>query len=245
MVEEGVLDDPPVDLIYAIHVWSSLPSGKVGLKSGPLLAATGVFEVSLKGKGGHGAYPHMTIDPIPVLAQIIQGLQTIVSRNVDPTESAVISIGIVRAGTAFNIIPEEAYTAGTYRYLEPSIGEIVRAKIKEIVTNICRAFSTECRVKVEDKTPPTINEEKAVELAKTTISQLIGEENIIEAKPSMGGEDFAYYLQKVPGAMIILGIGNPVKGTDKPHHSPYFNVDEDILYIGTAIHVALAYKYLG
>ena len=244
MVEEGVLDDPPVDIIYAIHVWSSLPSGKVGLRAGPLLAATGVFEAYIKGKGGHGAYPHMTIDPIPILAQVIQGLQTIVSRNIDPTNPAVVSIGVVRAGTAFNVIPEEAYIAGTYRYLEPSVGETIKTRIREIIANTCKAYKAECKIKVEDKTPPTINNEKAVELAKNTIAQLIGEENIVEAKPSMGGEDFAYYLQKVPGAMIILGTGNPSKGTDKPHHSPYFNVDEEVLYIGTAIHVALAYKYL-
>lgn len=244
MVEEGVLEDPKVDVIYAIHVWSPLPSGKVALKEGPILAATGIFETEIKGKGGHGAYPHTTIDPIIPLANIVLGLQTIVSRNIDPIQAGVVSVGIVKAGDAFNVIPEKAYIAGTYRYLEPKTGEVIKSRIKEIIENICRLYKVNCNIRIEDKTPPTINDPKATIFAREVISELIDKNNIVEAQPTMGGEDFAYYLQKVPGAMIILGTGNPEKGTDKPHHSPYFNVDENVLYIGTAIHVALAYSYL-
>lgn len=244
MVEEGVLEDPNVDVIYAIHVWSPLQSGKVALKEGPILAATGVFEAEIKGKGGHGAYPHTTIDPIIPLANIVLGLQTIVSRNIDPIQAGVVSVGIVKAGNAFNVIPEKAYVAGTYRYLEPKTGEVIKSRIREIVENICRSYKVDCNIRVEDKTPPTINNPKATAFAKEVISELIDKNNIVEAQPTMGGEDFAYYLQKVPGAMIILGTGNPEKGTNKPHHSPYFDVDESVLYIGTAIHIALAYNYL-
>lgn len=244
MIEEGVLEDPKVDIIYGIHVWSPLQSGKIALKEGPLLAATGIFEVKIKGRGGHGAYPHSAVDPMIPLANIILGLQTIVSRNIDPFQPSVVSIGIVRAGNAFNVIPEEAYIAGTYRYLEPIIGDIIKARIREIMENICKSYRVKHELRIEDMTPPTINDPQATRYAKTIIEKLVGAGNVVEAKPSMGGEDFACYLQRIPGAFIILGIGNPEKGTNKPHHNPYFDVDEDVLYLGTAIHVALAYSYL-
>ncbi len=244
MIEEGVLENPKVDLIYGIHVWSSLPSGIVALKEGPLLAAVGEFKITVKGRGGHGAYPHSTIDPVVISTNIIQSIQTIVSRNIDPIEPAVISVGYIHAGKAFNIIPEQAELGGTYRYLNEKTGAIIRDRLKEIVLNTCKAYGAQCNINVEDKSPPLINDKQAVDFARKTIGEMLGEEKVIEAKPSMGGEDFAFYTQKVPGAFIILGTGNPEKGTDKPHHSPYFDVDEDVLYIGTAIHAALAYSYL-
>ncbi len=244
MIEEGVLENPKVDLIYGIHVWSSLPSGIVALKEGPLLAAVGEFKITVKGRGGHGAYPHSTIDPIVISANIIQSIQTIVSRNIDPIEPAVVSIGYIHAGKAFNIIPEQAELGGTYRYLNEKIGAIIRDRLKEIVSNTCKAYGAQYSINVEDKSPPLINDRQAVDFARKTIGEMLGEEKVTEAKPSMGGEDFAFYTQRVPGAFIVLGTGNPEKGTDKPHHSPYFDVDEDVLYIGTAIHAALAYSYL-
>ncbi len=244
MIEEGVLEDPKVDLIYGIHVWSSLPSGIIALKKGPILAAVGEFKVTIKGKGGHGAYPHATIDPIVISSSIIQSFQSIVSRNVDPTESAVVSVGYIHAGNAFNIIPEQAELGGTYRYLNESVGNTIRKRLREIVQNTCKAYGAECKIIAEDKSPPLVNDPEAVDFAWKTIAEMLGDNKVIEAKPSMGGEDFAFYTRKVPGAFIILGTGNPEKGTDKPHHNPYFDVDEDVLYIGTAVHVALAYRYL-
>ncbi len=244
MIEEGVLENPRVNLIYGIHVWSSLPSGIVAIKDGPLLAAVGEFKVVVKGRGGHGAYPHLTIDPIVISANIIQSMQTIVSRNIDPIESAVVSVGYIKAGKAFNIIPEQAEFGGTYRYLTEDTGVTIRRRLKELVQGICKSYNAQCNISIEDKSPPLINNPEAVRFARKVLSEMLGEQRIIEAKPSMGGEDFAFYTRKIPGAFIILGTGNSEKGTDKPHHSPYFDVDEDVLYIGTAIHVALAYRYL-
>ncbi len=244
MIKEGVLEDPRVDIIYGLHVWSLLESGKIGVKEGPLLAATGDIEVKIRGKGGHGAYPHLTIDPIIVGSSIVLNLQTIVSRNMDPLEAGVVSICSFQSGQAFNVIPEEAVLKGTYRALTRDVLNTIKKRISEIVENTCKAYNAECTSRIRDVTPPTINDPKAAKLARRVAVELVGPENVVEAKPSMGGEDFAYYLEKIPGAFVILGTGNAEKKTNMPHHNPYFDVDESVLYIGTALYVSLAYTYL-
>jgi len=244
MVEEGVLKDPDVNAIFGLHVWSSIESGKIALKEGPALAATGKIEIEIEGIGGHGASPHLTIDPIVVASSVIMNLQTIISRNLDPIESGVVSICAFHSGTTWNVIPPRAILKGTYRALTFEIRDLIKKKIKNIVEKTCIAYGAKCSVNLIDGVPPTINHPEATKMARKTVIELIGEENVIEAKPTMGGEDFAYYLEKVPGAFLELGTGNPEKGTDKPHHNPRFDVDEAVLYIGTATYASLAYKYL-
>ena len=175
---------------------------------------------------------------------IVMNLQTIVSRNVDPMEAGVVSICTFQSGRAFNVIPERAILKGTYRALTREILNLIKNRIKEIVESTCKAYNAKCNLKVEDVTPPTVNDAKATKLAYNVARKLVGEEAIVDLKPAMGGEDFAYYLEKVPGAFIGLGTGNPEKGTDKPHHNPRFDVDEDALPLGTAFHVAIAYEFL-
>jgi len=244
MVREGVLEDPHVDVIYGIHVWSLLESGKIGLREGPILAAVGVIEIEVKGKGGHGAYPHTCIDPIVAGSSIVSNLQSIVSRNLDPLEPGVVSICSFQAGRAFNVIPEKAVLKGTYRALTKETLSLIRRRIREIAGKTCEAYGVECSIRVEDRTPPTINEPQATRFARKVLAEAFGEDSLTEIKPSMGGEDFAFYLEKVPGAFINLGTGNPAKKTNMPHHSPWFDVDEDVLYMGAAIHSLLAYRFL-
>ncbi len=244
MVREGVLEDPKVDVIYGIHVWSMLESGKVGLREGPILAATGSIEIKVKGRGGHGAYPHTTIDPIVVGSTIVTGLQTIVSRNLDPLEPGVVSICTFQAGKAFNVIPEEALLRGTYRSLTKETLSLIKKRIEEVSRKACEMHGAECSIEVRDITPPTINEPGATRFARKVIGDAFGEQVFANIKPSMGGEDFAFYLERVPGAFIKLGTGNPEKKTNMPHHSPWFDVDEDVLYMGAAIHSLLAYNFL-
>ncbi len=244
MVEEGVLEDPKVDVIYGIHVWSLLKSSVFGIREGPVLAATGDIHIEVIGKGGHGAYPHIAVDPIVAGSSIVLNLQTIISRNVDPLEAGVVSICAFNSGRAFNVIPGKAVLKGTYRALTYETLNVIRNRIREIVESTCKSYNVRCNIRVEDVTPPTVNEPKATKLALSVARRLVGEEAIVELKPTMGGEDFAYYLQKVPGVFIALGTGNPEKKTDIPHHNPKFDVDEEVLYLGTAFHVAVAYEYL-
>ncbi len=244
MVDEGVLKDPDVDAIFGIHVWSILQSGIIGVREGPILAATGRIEIEVEGAGGHGASPHLTVDPIVAAASIILNLQTVISRNLDPIESGVVSICSVHSGTTYNVIPPRAKLIGTYRALTFEVRNLIKKRIKEIAENTCIALGAKCKVDLIDGVPPTINHPEATKLARETAIELVGSEKVIEPKPSMGGEDFAYYLEQVPGAFLELGTGNPEKGTDKPHHNPKFNVDEEVLYIGSAIYASLAYQFL-
>lgn len=243
MIEEGALEDPDIDVIYGIHVWSDLPSGKIGLRDGPILAATGEFEIKVKGKGGHGAHPEQTVDPVVASSAVVLSLQSIVSRNIDPFDSAVITVGSIQGGSTFNVIPEAVALKGTYRTLKKETRELVKRRIEEIARNVARAFGADAEVVLRDVTPPTVNHPKAVEIAKRVAASLFGEDSIVVPKPSMGGEDFSYYLERVPGAFILLGTGNPAKGTNYPHHSPMFDVDEDVLYIGSALLSSLALNH--
>ena len=244
MVDEGVLEDPKVNIIFGMHVWNTLDAGLIGVKSGPLLAATGRIEIEVEGRGGHGASPHLTVDPVVVAASIILNLQTVISRNLDPLESGVVSICSVHSGTAYNIIPQKALLTGTYRALKFEIRDLIKKRIREVAENTCSAFGAKCKVNLIDGVPPTVNHPEAAEFARNVAVQVVGENRVVEPKPTMGGEDFAYYLEKVPGAFILLGTRNAEKGITMPHHNPRFDIDESVLYIGSAIHAALAYNYL-
>lgn len=244
MIEEGVLKDPNVEAIFGFHVWNDLNSGKIGLREGPILASTGRFEIEVKGIGGHGASPHKAIDPIVVAASIILNLQTIVSRNIDPLESGVVSACSIHAGTAFNVIPERANIIGTYRALTFNIRDMIKKRIKEIAEYTVRAFNAECNVATIDGVPPTINHPIAVKMAREVVCEIVGRNNVVEVKPSMGGEDFSYYLERIPGAFLELGTRNIEKGIIAPHHNPKFDIDELALKYGSAAYAALAYRYL-
>ena len=240
MIEGGALEG--VDAIFGFHVWMDLPSGIIGIKDGPFLAGAGVFEGRVLGKGGHGASPHEAIDPIPIAAEAILAFQTIVSRNVNPIETGVVSVTSVHGGTAFNVIPEEVGFRGTFRFFKPEIGELIQKRMEEILEGVTKAHRGKYELNIEELTPPTINNPEMASFARK-VAQKYGLE-YGEVRPTMGAEDFAYYLQKVPGAFLALGIRNEEKGIIYPHHHPKFDVDEDVLYLGTAMEVALAFEFL-
>ncbi len=240
MIEGGALEG--VDAIFGFHVWMDLPSGIIGIRDGPFLAGAGVFEGRVLGKGGHGASPHEAIDPIPIAAEAILAFQTIVSRNVNPLETGVVSVTSVHGGTAFNVIPEEVGFRGTFRFFKPEIGELIQKRMEGILEGVTKAHGGKYELNIEELTPPTINNPEMASFARK-VAQKYGLE-YGEVRPTMGAEDFAYYLQKVPGAFLALGIRNEEKGIIYPHHHPKFDVDEDVLYLGTAMEVALAFEFL-
>ena len=238
MIEGGALEG--VNAIFGLHVWMELPSGVVGIREGPFMAGVGRFDVEIEGKGGHGASPHETIDPVPIAAQAILAFQTIISRNLNPLESGVVSVGTIKAGEAFNVIPERVYINGTYRFFTQETKKLIEKRIEEVLKGIALANNASYKLKIEEVAPPTINDSQMASLAKRVAQKL--ELKVEEVPRSMGSEDFAFYLQKVPGAFIALGIKNEEKGIIHPHHHPKFNVDEEVLPLGTALEVGLAFE---
>ena len=240
MIEGGALEG--VNAIFGFHVWMDLPSGLIGIREGPFLAGSGIFSGKIIGKGGHGASPHETVDPIPITAEAILALQTVTSRNVPPIETGVVSVTSIHGGAAFNVIPEEVEFKGTFRFFKPEIGELIQSRMREILDGVTKAHRAKYEISIKELTPPTINSREMADFARN-VAQKYGL-RYGDVAPTMGAEDFSFYLQKVPGAFLALGIRNEEKGIVYPHHHPKFDVDEDVLYIGTAMEVALALEFL-
>jgi amidohydrolase len=245
MVEEGVLENPTVDAIFGTHVFPLLPAGKVGVYEREGLAATDRIRIKIIGKGGHGAFPHLCKDPILAAGHLITQLHTLVSRNINPLDSAVVTIGRISGGTANNIIPDAVELEGTVRSLVPQVEEELKRRIEAVVKGVAQSFGMEYEYDFEYGYPMLINDPEMSKLVARACAGGIGKENIEWVKPSMGGEDFSYYLQKIPGAFFRLGNRNEAKGTIHPYHSSLFDVDEDILPLGVEMFVRIIDEYLG
>jgi amidohydrolase len=239
LVEAGVCDD--LDVIFAQHVYPELPSGVIGAKDGPMMAAADFFKIKLIGKSAHASKPHMGIDPILMASQVINSVHHIVSRKINPFHPAVITIGKIQGGYAPNQIPDEVVLEGTVRTFDEENRRKIRDWLEKAVWGITLAYGGAYEYDYIDGYPPVINDKGAVEFGKTVVENLFGREHFEFLKePSTGGEDFAYYLKRVKGAYFRLGIRNEEKGIVHPLHSAYFDIDEDVLPIGTAFMTALA-----
>ena len=245
MTQEGALENPTVERIFGLHVWPFIPTGQVGSRAGAFLAATSFMDIEVVGTGGHAATPHLCIDPLLASSRIIDSLQSIVSRETDPLESAVVSITAVNGGTALNVIPESVAIKGTLRSLTMDGLANLQKRVAEICDLVGRANGCEVTVVYPGNDyPPTINDPETWEFAKGVAENMIGGENVLELAPVMGGEDFAYYTQKTNGCFVVIGVGNPEKGCIYAVHHPQFKVDEDALPLGTALHVSFALESL-
>jgi amidohydrolase len=239
MIEEGALEG--VDAIFGLHLWQSFPTGKVGVIKGPMMAQSDNFSLVVKGKGGHGAMPHATVDPIPAAAQIIMSCQTIVSRTIDPLKPCVVTFGTVHGGTTHNIIPEEVALSGTVRTFDPPVQALAERRLREIAEETAKAFGAACRFEYTPGYPAVVNDAGMVDFAVGVARRVLGEDCLQPFDPIMGGEDFAYYLQKVPGALLFLGAGD---GRRFPHHHPAFDIDERALPMGARLIASLALEFL-
>ncbi len=244
MVEEGVLENPKVDAIFGAHVFPDLPMGKVGIHEREGLAATDRFRIKILGKGGHGAHPHQSKDPILAAGHLITQIHSIVSRNINPLDRAVVSIGRVNGGTAFNIIPDEVELWGTVRSFSPQVRERLRNRLEQTAQGIARSFDLDTQYEFMPGYPPLVNDVPMSHLVASACARGIGKENVEFILPSMGGEDFAYYLQKVPGSFFRLGCRNEQKGIIHPLHSSRFSIDEDVLPFGVEMFVRIIDQYL-
>jgi amidohydrolase len=242
MIEEGALDG--VSKIFGLHVLSQADAGTVGFCPGKMMASADEIYITIKGKAGHGARPHHTIDPIVVSAEVILALQTLVSRNLDPFAHGVITIGSIHAGFAPNIIPPEVKLMGTMRAMSPEWRRFAHERIHEIVNGICYSARAEAEVRIEIGYPILINDEHETEFAANAAKELFGEDRVFEAERLMGGEDFAYYLEKVPGTYYRLGIRNEAQGIDADIHNDHFTIDESAMKAGAAMQAYLAIRGL-
>ncbi|HEX5916119.1 MAG TPA: M20 family metallopeptidase, partial [Rubrobacter sp.] len=235
MVDEGVVED--VSSIFALHLWPGLPFGKVATKAGPIMAAADAFEMEIVGSGGHGAMPHLAADAVVIAAQVVTALQTVVSREVDPVEPAVLTVGEIGAGTAFNIIPEKARLGGTVRTLNADLRERMPGRMEAVARGVANGMRGGAHLDYTFSYPVTVNDEGAAGYALGVAEDLFGAQSVQELpNPSMTAEDFSYYLEKVPGAFIWLGVGEDISGL----HTPQFAFDEEILPRGSALLAALA-----
>jgi len=244
MIEAGLLENPKVDAAFAIHMWNDLPTGKVGVRPGPVFAAADEFKMTVTGKGGHGAAPHQTIDPVVVAANIITACQAVVSRKVDPVKTAVVTFGQIHGGSRNNIIPDSVFLNGTLRSFEEGIRRQLHREVRRVAEGVARSFGAEVEFEYLPGYPPTVNDPKMTELARETVREFLGKPAAVEQDVTMGAEDMSYVLQEVPGCYMVLGSMNRAKGLTHPHHSARFDFDEEALGIGVEIWSRLVRRFL-
>ncbi|BAY45931.1 N-acyl-L-amino acid amidohydrolase [Scytonema sp. HK-05] len=244
MIEAGVLKNPDVDAIIGLHLWNNLPLGTIGVRAGALMAAVELFRCTVLGKGGHGAMPHQTIDSIVVAAQIINALQTIVARNVNPIDSAVVTVGELHAGTAENVIADTAWMRGTVRYFNPELKGLFHQRVEQIIAGICQSHGARYDLDYWSLYPPVINDATIAELVRSVAQEVVETPvGVVPECQTMGGEDMSYFLQEVPGCYFFLGSANPEKGLAYPHHHPRFDFDETVLPMGVEMFVRCVEKF--
>ena len=237
MIKDGCLDE--VDEIYGLHLWNYQPVGEIGVKNGPIMAAADMFDIIIKGKGGHGATPQGTVDAIVVASNLITMLQTIVSRNTNPLDNTVVTIGEINGGQNFNVIADEVRLTGTTRAYTENNRNMIKKRMQDIIDGVSKSFGAEIVLKYKEGYPPTVNHEDPTKLVLEASSMVVGK-GAGYPYLSMGGEDFSYYLQKVPGCFFFVGSApdkNNILST--PHHCSHFDIDERSLLIGASVYVNL------
>jgi len=244
MVKEGVLENPRPDVVLATHIWNEKPVGTVSASPGATMAAAEKWTCTVRGKGGHGALPHQTVDPIVATAQIVTALQSVVSRNVSPQETAVVTVGTVHGGDAFNIIPTQVDLSGTIRTYSPQVREMVLRRVREVIEGVAAACGAEADLDIISLTPAVINDAGVVEMVRAAAEAVVGAENVSSDVRTMGSEDAAFFMQEVPGCYFFLGSANAERGLDAPHHNPRFDFDEDVLPLGVAVMMQSLAHYL-
>jgi amidohydrolase len=243
-IEAGVLENPDVDAIVGLHLWNNLPLGSIGVRSGALMAAVEQFDLTVQGKGGHGALPHQTVDSIVVAAQIVSAMQTIVARNVNPIDSAVVTIGSFHAGNARNVIADTATIKGTIRYFNPEFNGYFHKRIETLIAGICQANGADYDLNYIEFYPPVINDVKITEMVRSIAADLVETPlGVVPECQTMGGEDMSFFLQAVPGCYFFLGSANPDRSLAYPHHHPRFDFDESALAVGVEMFVRFVEKF--
>jgi amidohydrolase len=243
VIADGVLENPRPDVALALHLWNELPLGKIRVTAGRTMAASSVFTLTVRGRGGHGAAPHKAVDPILAAAQIVTALQSIVSRNIDPLDSVVVTVGQMTAGTTFNVIPEETVLKGTVRSFDNSLHRLAYRRILEMAQNMAAAFRCTATMETVAIVPAVNNSPDPTATVRAAARDVVGHDNVVEGQ-TMGAEDMGYILEEIPGCYFFIGSANDDKGLNFPHHHPRFDFDERAMISGVATMASAAAHYV-
>ena len=245
MIREGALNDPKVDAVVGLHIWPGFDLGVLGVRPGPVMASVDRFDIDILGRGGHGAMPHLCVDPVPIACEMVLAFQRIVSRETDPLDPAVITVGRIEGGTTFNVIPEKVTLTGTVRTLNGKVRAYIRERLEAVSMGLAAAARGSCRFGWEPGVPPAVNDAALSERVAGVLGKTFGEEMILrEFPPSMGGEDFALFQEKVPGVYFFLGTRNEAKDCVYPLHHSKYRIDEAVLPLGVRAFREIALDFL-
>jgi amidohydrolase len=245
MIQEGVLENPRPDIALGLHIWNEKPYGTLMVTPGPFMAAGDLFDVRISGKGGHGALPHQTVDTVMAAAQVISALQSIVSRNVAPLQTAVVTVAAIHGGEAFNVIPPHVDLKGTLRSFEPHVRSLLLERFEQIVNGVADAFNCSAEISIQRLTPAVINNPAVTASVQQTARRILPECDLDVTDRTMGSEDMAFFLQEIPGCFFFVGSANPELGLDAGHHHPRFDFDERVLSRSVALMTEAALDLLG
>ena len=251
MIKDGLFEQFPMEAIFGAHNWPVMKVGQFALKSGPVFASSNEFRITIRGKGAHAAMPNNGIDPVPAACQMVQAFQTIITRNKRPLETAVISVTMIHAGEATNVIPQSCTVQGTVRTFTTETLDLIERRMKVIAEATCAAFETECEFSFHRNYPPTINHPAETEFARQLLGEVVGPANVLEFEPTMGAEDFSYFLQAKPGCYFVIGNGDGAH-REGGHglgpcmlHNPSYDFNDDLIPLGATAWVRMAEKWLG
>ena len=250
MIKDGLFDKFPMEAIFGAHNWPGLAVGQFSLKSGPAFASSNEFRIVIRGKAAHAAMPHNGIDPVPVACQMVSAFQTIISRNKRPIDAGVISVTMIHAGEATNVVPDSCELRGTVRTFTHEVLDLIEKRMQEVAEHTCLAFGAECEFEFRRNYPPTINHPDETAFARKVMTDMVGADNVIEFEPTMGSEDFSYFLQAKPGCYFLIGNGDGAH-RDMGHgmgpcmlHNPSYDFNDDLIPLGGSLWVRLAEAWL-
>ncbi len=244
MIEAGVMKDPPVDNVLSFHLWSGLPVGQVTSQAGPIFSSADEIKISVQGKGGHGGMPHLAVDPILISCHVVTALQSVLSREVQPSQAAVLGFGTIHGGTAFNVVSDEVQLTGTVRTLDDSVRHHILRRAEEISVNVAKGLRGEARFEHVQGAPAVINDPRVSRLVADVAAPIVGEENVVTITPPQVGDDATYFLREAPGCYFLVGCGNEARGITASHHSQHFDIDEDSLPIAAQVLTEAALRYV-
>lgn len=242
MIEAGVLENPRVDYAVGCHLWPTGAEGTVGVKAGPLMAAMDRFDLKIIGRGGHGAMPHLCVDALEVSTQVVNALQRMVSRHMNPLRPAVVTVGSLHAGSTFNVIAGEAKLSGTTRTFDREIWSSWKPRMEKIIAGVCKSMGATYELQYAQGYPPLVNDASMADLVRKCAAAVVGPDRVVEPEPTMGGEDMAFFLEKSRGCFFFLGVGR--EGC-APIHNPRFDFNEDVLLLGVQTYCRIAMELLG
>ena len=250
MIKDGLFEKFPMDAVFGMHNWPGMQVGKFAASSGPVMASSNEFKITIRGKGGHAALPHNGVDPVPVACQMVQAFQTIISRNKRPIDAGVISVTMIHTGEATNVVPDSCEIQGTVRTFTLELLDLIERRMKVVAENTCAAFEASCDFEFVRNYPPTINHAAETEFARSVMTEMVGAANVLEFEPTMGAEDFSYFLLEKPGCYFLIGNGDG-SHRDGGHgmgpcmlHNPSYDFNDDLIPLGATLWVNMAEKWL-